>query len=85
MPVTYHVNEGKYFEVDLVIMASSVARGILSIVKSHTKSIVIDLAFIIEGHEKELLPENVLAAFRLHSLDPDKCKELPEFEEEEQD
>ena len=78
LPVQYHSTD-KYFEVDLVVMASSVARGILSIVKSHTKNIVIDLAFIIEGTEAEQLPENVLAAFRLHNLDPDKCPMLPEF------
>ena len=66
-------------------MASSVARGILSIVKSHTKSITIDLAFIIEGSEPDQLPENVLAAFRLHNLDPDKCPVLPPFDEEGQE
>ena len=78
LPVQYYSTD-RYFEVDLVVMASSVARGILSIVKSHTKSITIDLAFIIEGTEDAQLPENVLAAFRLHNLDPDKCPMLPDF------
>jgi len=82
LPVHYYSTDN-YFEVDFVVMASSVARGILSIVKSHTKSITIDLAFIIEGSEPDQLPENVLAAFRLHNLDPDKCPVLPPFSEEE--
>ena len=77
LPVQYYHEPGKYFELDLCVMASSVARGILSIVKSHTKSITIDLAFIIEGNGVEELPENVLSAFRLHSLDPDKAQMLP--------
>ncbi|GMH93241.1 hypothetical protein TL16_g12574 [Triparma laevis f. inornata] len=35
--------------------------------------------------EPDQLPENVLAAFRLHNLDPDKCPVLPPFEEEEKE
>ncbi|GMI21946.1 hypothetical protein TrCOL_g7933 [Triparma columacea] len=78
LPVQYHRKVGKYFEVDLVVMSSSVARGILSIVKSHTKSITIDLAFIIEGAKEDELPERVMGAFRLHNLDPNRCPKLPD-------
>ena len=62
-----------HFEVDLDVCASSVARGILSIVKNHTKNITIDLVWILEATGEAELPENVLGAFRLHSLDPDRC------------
>jgi len=67
LPVQYHVREAKYFEIDLVVMASSVARGILSIVKSHTKSITIDLAFIIEGAKEDEVRERAKANFRARS------------------
>jgi hypothetical protein len=91
LPLEYHEhlnnddglnNKGKYFEVDLQVSASAIARGILGVVKSHTKSITIDLAFIIEGTEEDELPENVLAAFRLHELDPSLAMEIPVFEDE---
>jgi hypothetical protein len=70
-----------HFEVDLDVCASSVARGILSIVKNHTKNITIDLVWILEATGEAELPENVLGAFRLHSLDPDRCMLLPKFKE----
>ena len=73
-----------HFEADLDVCASSVARGILSIVKNHTKSITIDLVFILEAQASSELPEQVLGAYRLHSLDPSRCNILPPFKEGEE-
>jgi len=66
------------YEVDLLVTASRIARGILNVVKGHTKSLTIAFAFIIEASEEYQLPETVLGAFQLHSLHLEDCPNLPD-------
>ena len=66
------------YEVDLLVTASRIARGILNVVKGHTKSLTIAFAFIIEASEEYQLPETVLGAFQLHSLHLEDCPYLPD-------
>jgi Protein ENHANCED DISEASE RESISTANCE 2, C-terminal len=65
------------YEVDVIITASSIAKGILSVVKSHTKSLTIAFALIIEAAKQDELPETVLCHFQIHSVDLDDCPRLP--------
>jgi hypothetical protein len=58
-----------YCEVDINVNSAMVARTIFGTVKSYAKSLVVDLAFIIEGTDSEELPERVLGSVRLHKLD----------------
>ena len=70
--------EGKnIYEVDVIITASSIAKGILSVVKGHTKALSIAFAFIIEAAEEKELPETVLCSFQVHYLNLDVCPHLP--------
>lgn len=66
------------YEVDVIITASSIAKGILSVVKGHTKSLSIAFAFIIEAAEQKELPETVLCAFEVHALHLEDCPHLPD-------
>ena len=66
------------YEVDVIITASSIAKGILSVVKGHTKSLSIAFAFIIEAAEASELPETVLCDFSVHALHLEDCPQLPE-------
>jgi Protein ENHANCED DISEASE RESISTANCE 2, C-terminal len=70
-------NKAEYLEVDLDIAASSAARSILSVCTSYTKSLTIDLGFVIEGKTKDELPEQMLTAARLHGIDPLNAPTLP--------
>jgi Protein ENHANCED DISEASE RESISTANCE 2, C-terminal len=72
-----HKKKG-FYEVDVIITASSIAKGILSVVKSQTKSVSIAFAFIIEAAEQSELPETVLCSFQVHSLHLEDCPLLPE-------
>lgn len=65
------------FEVDVIITASTIAKGILSIVKGHTQSVSLAFAFIIEGSKQDELPETVLCSCQIHSVHLEKCPLLP--------
>lgn len=65
------------FEVDVIITASTIAKGILSIVKGHTQSVSLAFAFIIEASEQDELPETVLCSCQIHAINLEKCPMLP--------
>jgi Protein ENHANCED DISEASE RESISTANCE 2, C-terminal len=79
IPLQYYFrNEQGLYEVDVIITASRIAKGILSVVKGHTKSLTIAFAFIIEASEEEDLPETALCSFQIHALHLEDCPLLPE-------
>jgi hypothetical protein len=65
------------YEVDVIITASTIAKGILSVVKGHTQALTIAFGFIIEAAEQEELPETVLCNFQMHELNLEYCPQLP--------
>lgn len=67
------------YEVDVIITASRLAKGILNVVKSHTKRLTIAFAFIIEGAQESELPETVLCSCQIHSLHLELCPSLPKY------
>lgn len=88
IPLQYYFQEPDekrkgVYEVDVIITASSIAKGILSVVKGHTKALTIAFAFIIEAAEKGELPETVLCSFQIHALHLENCPQLPECNLEE--
>jgi hypothetical protein len=83
LPLQYYFTEPTatrkgIYEVDVLVTASRIARGILNVVKGHTKSITMAFAFIIEASEEAQLPERVLCAFQCHSLHLEECPNLPD-------
>eukprot|EP00535_Pseudo-nitzschia_heimii_P008340 CAMPEP_0197190034 /NCGR_PEP_ID=MMETSP1423-20130617/20874_1 /TAXON_ID=476441 /ORGANISM="Pseudo-nitzschia heimii, Strain UNC1101" /LENGTH=867 /DNA_ID=CAMNT_0042642313 /DNA_START=103 /DNA_END=2703 /DNA_ORIENTATION=+ len=83
IPLQYYFRQSKgaekgIYEVDVIITASSIAKGILSVVKGHAQSLSIAFALIIEASTKEELPETVLCSFQIHALNLDDCPHLPE-------
>lgn len=84
LPLQYYFTEPSaarngIYEVDVLVTASRIARGILNVVKGHTKSLSIAFAFIIEASEESELPETVLCAFQVHSLHLEDCPCLPQY------
>lgn len=75
LPVNYHYSPPKgkdalYLEADLDIVASSAARGILSVTRTYTQVLTIDLGFVVQGNKQDELPEQMLVGARLHGIDP---------------
>jgi Protein ENHANCED DISEASE RESISTANCE 2, C-terminal len=71
------------YEVDVIITASKIAKGILSVVKGHTRSVSIAFALIIEASQADELPETVLCSFQVHSLHLEDCPRLPDCDLED--
>ena len=67
------------YEVDVIITASRIAKGILSVVKSHTKRLSLAFGFIIEAAKESELPETVLCSCQIHSLHLEVCPSLPKY------
>jgi hypothetical protein len=92
IPLQYYFTMGEknkkdIYEVDVIISASRIAKGILNVVKSHTNKLTIALGIIIEATTEAELPEVVLCSSQLHSLDLEHCPHLPKYflDDEEQD
>jgi len=60
----------EYLELDLDIVSSAAGRKILSVCRSYTETLTLDLGFVIQGNATDELPEQMLGAIRIHSLNP---------------
>lgn len=65
------------YEVDVIITASTIAKGILGVVKGHTNMLTLAFALIIEASEQEELPETILCSFQVHYINLEDCPMLP--------
>mmetsp|Transcript_7860 Transcript_7860/g.13873 ORF Transcript_7860/g.13873 Transcript_7860/m.13873 type:complete len:1130 (-) Transcript_7860:214-3603(-) len=63
---TSYFRGDNYFEVCIDVGSSSVAEGVLGMVKSYASSLVLDLAFLVESQAADELPERILGSVRLH-------------------
>ena len=70
-------NKAMYLEADLDVAAASAARGILSVTRSYTNVLTLDLGFVIQGNTQDELPEQMLVGARIHGVDPLTAPSLP--------
>ena len=75
-------NQALYLEADLDIAASSAARGILSVARSYTQILTLNLGFVIQANEQDELPEQMLTGARLHGIDPLTAPSLPPMQDD---
>ncbi|XP_024529536.1 protein ENHANCED DISEASE RESISTANCE 2 [Selaginella moellendorffii] len=72
-----HYFHGKnYLELDVDVGASSVARGVVSLVFGYMSKLVVEMAFLIQANTEEDLPEMLLGTCRVSSLDVSKAVQL---------
>ncbi|KAJ6311520.1 hypothetical protein OIU77_013308 [Salix suchowensis] len=62
-----------YLELDIDVGSSTVARGVASLVLGYLNSLVIEMAFVIQGNNELELPEILLGTCRLSNLDVSKA------------
>eukprot|EP00191_Tetraselmis_sp_GSL018_P015923 CAMPEP_0177595280 /NCGR_PEP_ID=MMETSP0419_2-20121207/10266_1 /TAXON_ID=582737 /ORGANISM="Tetraselmis sp., Strain GSL018" /LENGTH=731 /DNA_ID=CAMNT_0019086717 /DNA_START=95 /DNA_END=2287 /DNA_ORIENTATION=- len=65
-----------YFEVDIDIASSRAARSVVGLVASTTKTVVVNLGILMEGHKEDELPERLLGTVQLNKIDMDKATRL---------
>lgn len=66
-----------YLEVDMDIAASPAARGILSVARTYTNVLTLDLGFVVQSNKQDELPECMLVGCRLHGVDPLQAPQFP--------
>jgi len=71
----YH-RGSNYFEVDIDIASSTVARNVVGLVEKSTRTVVVDLAILMEGKKEDELPERLLGTVQLNRIDMDKATRL---------
>ncbi|EGZ11181.1 hypothetical protein PHYSODRAFT_304784 [Phytophthora sojae] len=74
----YHRGEN-YFEVDIDISSNSVANTVVGMVQGVTKSLVVDMAFLLEAQTDEELPEIILGAVRMQHISLDNPRRMPKL------
>jgi hypothetical protein len=72
---TYHRGTN-YFELDVNIASSSVAAGVVRLAAGYAKTLVVDLALVIQGETEDELPERVVAGWRIKNMDLATAKRL---------
>lgn len=75
---------GNYIEANLNLNSNPMATGILRMTKKYVDSVVIDMAFLLEGKEEDQLPEEILFVVRLNRMTLDKGVHLDKLKMEEQ-
>lgn len=63
----------KYLEVDVDIGSSTVANGVLGLVFGVVATLVVDMAFLIQGNSMEELPERLIGTVRISRLELSKA------------
>lgn len=66
---THYFTGPNYFEVDIDVSSSSVAKHVVGLVCGATKSITVDMAILLQGNEADELPESLLGTLRLVQID----------------
>jgi hypothetical protein len=82
VPINYVYDSGNdkesmYLEADLDIAASSAARGILSVARTYTNVLTLDLGFVVQSNTQDELPECMMVGCRLHGVDPLQSPPFP--------
>eukprot|EP00562_Extubocellulus_spinifer_P005857 CAMPEP_0178520734 /NCGR_PEP_ID=MMETSP0696-20121128/27567_1 /TAXON_ID=265572 /ORGANISM="Extubocellulus spinifer, Strain CCMP396" /LENGTH=1252 /DNA_ID=CAMNT_0020151621 /DNA_START=173 /DNA_END=3932 /DNA_ORIENTATION=- len=61
----HYIHNDRYFELLLDTGSSSVAAGVIRLVLGYSKTVVVDMAFLLEGKDESTLPEKIFGAVRL--------------------
>jgi hypothetical protein len=65
----YFIRGPNYFEIIVDIASDPVAQRIVKLVLGYTKTLVVDMMFLLEGVEEQYLPERAFGGVRLKNID----------------
>uniref|UniRef100_A0A7N0V3P5 START domain-containing protein n=1 Tax=Kalanchoe fedtschenkoi TaxID=63787 RepID=A0A7N0V3P5_KALFE len=64
-----YIRGPSYLEIDVDIGSSTVANGVLGLVVGVITSLVVDMAFLVQGNTPEELPERLIGAIRVSHIE----------------
>ncbi|CAN6486988.1 unnamed protein product [Victoria cruziana] len=64
-----YIRESKYLEIDVDIGSSTVANGVLGLVCGVITTLMVDMAFLIQGNTLDELPERLIGAVRVSHVE----------------
>ena len=74
---TYHSTDD-YFEIDVDVATSAIARNVVGLMKDASKNIIIDLGFVLQGEKEEELPEVMMCGCTIVHIDTSTAKKVVE-------
>ena len=72
----YYYKGDNYFELDVDVASSSIARNVCGLAITYAKNIVVDMGLCLQGNEENELPEVIMAAVSCIKVDTSKAKKL---------
>jgi hypothetical protein len=72
----YYYKGDNYFELDVDVGSSSVARNVCGLAIGYSKAIVVDIAFCLQGNEDNELPEVIMGGVTCVKMDTTKATKL---------
>ena len=72
----YYYKDDHYFEVDVDVGSSSVARNVVGLAIGYSKAIVVDMGICLQGNEENELPEVMIGATSCIHVDMGLAKKL---------
>lgn len=71
----YH-RESHYFELAVEVASSTVAKYTVGIASTYAKSLVVDMAYCLEGRDEDELPEVIMGGVRCVNIDLKLAKKM---------
>lgn len=72
----YYYRGDNYFELDVDVGSSSVARNVVGLAMGYSKAIVVDMGFCLQGNDEEELPEVLMGGCTCIHVDAGVAKKL---------
>ncbi len=64
-----YIRTDRYMEVIVDIASDPIAQRIVKLCLGYIKTIVVDMMFVLEGHDEATLPERIFGGVRLKNID----------------
>jgi hypothetical protein len=65
----YYIRGERYFEIIVDIASDAVAQRIVKLALGCTKTMVVDMMYLLEGNEEAMLPERIFGGVRMKNID----------------
>jgi hypothetical protein len=65
----HYIRTDRYFEIIIDIGSSPVAQRIVKLALGYAKTLVVDMMFVLEGKQEDMLPERIAGGMRIKNVD----------------